>query len=182
MSFETKHLIRWGIPGWTFLGALAIYFYIKESALNSTFSISQIPAFMFTAIFVGVGIILGHLIHQVSMFFGFILIRKWYIYFEDEFKFDQRIMKSQDGDGPELLRIYRYRLGNVHALRSLFISLLLALATIIYCSKILYFSALVLLLIVILSCLATITFVNYIYFTKNLEFFLKKINEGNNGQ
>ncbi|MFB3901765.1 hypothetical protein [Bacillus amyloliquefaciens] len=178
MNFETKHLIRWGIPGWTFLGALTIYFYIKESVLNSAFSISKIPAFMFTAIFVGVGIIIGHLIHQISMLLGFVIWNKWSDYFEKEFQFDQIIMK--DEKGKEVQRIYSYRLGNVHALRSLNISLIIALVTTVVLSITMYFSSKVLLLIVTLFLLVVITFINYLYFKKNLEYFIMKIESINN--
>ncbi|MCY8225226.1 hypothetical protein [Bacillus haynesii] len=176
MNFETKHLIRWGIPGWTYLGLISIYFYIKESALNNAFSLEQIPFVPITAIFFGSGIIVGYLIHQLSMLFGFVILNKWDKYFEREFNFDQIIM-TDEKRGNEIQRIYSYRLGNVHALRALFFSLVIALLTITILCFVMYFSIKVFCFICIIFLLAVMTFINFRYFHENLHFFMRKVEE-----
>ncbi|WP_242750390.1 hypothetical protein [Bacillus sp. A1(2020)] len=70
MNFESKYLVRWGMPGWVYMIFVTAFYAINHpdqffQKLNS----EDFPLVGFVA-FVAFGIILGHLIHQVSLFLG----------------------------------------------------------------------------------------------------------------
>ncbi|MGG3573856.1 hypothetical protein ABES25_13545 [Bacillus gobiensis] len=177
MNFETKHAIRWGIPGWVYLSILLIYFSLKDSTFIMYFIKSNGAAIVaFTGLFIGIGIIIGHLIHQISMLFGFVFTKKWAKYFREEFELDEKIMKHPNGS--DIQRIYSYRLGNVHALRSLTFSFFISLISIISLSlSWLGFSTEVYVLVGVIVALNIIVGINYVYFQSNLDYFWRKVND-----
>ncbi|MBS4173835.1 hypothetical protein [Bacillus sp. FJAT-49736] len=178
MNFEAKHLIRWGIPGWVYITIVFSYFLIDEKQvvtdLLKEFDISFVGI---TALLTGSGVIIGHLIHQLSIHFGFVLITNWKKYFIGEYKIDQLIMRNEKGK--EIQRIYSYRLGQVHALRALLTSLMLSLLTLIILFVIYDYSIGTTILFTGIFILSIVVAINYHYFKRNLDFFIKEIKKEN---
>lgn len=180
LNFEAKHLVRWGIPGWFYTLVIFIYFLLddKERLVQYLKSL-DVSIIGITALLGVTGIIIGHMIHQISMLFGFLIITNWKKYFKGEYKLDQIIMKSKYGQ--EIQRIYRHRLGQVHALRALTTSGVLSLIT-VGLLLIFYSYSIKTIFLLIVICILTITlFINHNYFRKNLDYFVKQIDMEKHG-
>jgi hypothetical protein len=175
VNFEPKYLVRWGIPGWMFLFVLISYFVIKDFDLLKSFILKGKAGAIVSAftLFIGVGIILGNLIHQVSISLGFVVWNKRNRYFKNEYEMDLRIIKNKYGS--DIQRIYSYRLGNVHALRALWFSLSLSLLILIILSLVFYFSFRIGVLIGVVVFLKLIVLNNWIYFQNNLNYFIRNV-------
>ncbi|MBU5250516.1 hypothetical protein KQI46_00895 [Lysinibacillus capsici] len=65
MNFDTKYLIRWGIPGWVFMIFVCLMYVVREfKALSEAdLNIGNVVSFVVLIGFVGVTI--GYLMHQV---------------------------------------------------------------------------------------------------------------------
>ncbi|PLT33193.1 hypothetical protein [Bacillus sp. V5-8f] len=175
MNFEAKHWIRWGIPGWVYLSSIIAYFCVKDLGASSEFIFSnQVSKIVASAtIFILAGIILGQLIHQVSIGLGFVIWTQQAKYFRTEYEIDRRIIKNDRGK--EIQRIYSYRLGNLHAVRALLTSLALTLTTVIVLAYMIEYSTAILVLLIILFVLFVIVFINYLYFYNNFIYFVNNI-------
>jgi hypothetical protein len=175
MNFEPKYLIRWGIPGWMFLALIISYFTISDYGAIKTFILSKDVPIIVSSItlFIGTGIIIGNLIHQISLTFGFLIWLNKKQYYKKEYEMDLKIIKNQFGK--EIQRIYSYRLGNVHALRALSTSLFLSLLILVILSLTITFSLKIGILLLIVLGLNCIVFYNWVYFQNNLNYFIKKI-------
>lgn len=175
MNFDVKHFVRWGIPGWVFLFIITIYFSIVDFDFISLilFSKSAPVIVAVLSLFIIAGIILGNMIHQISMCFGFVIWTKRNKYFREEYELDRKIMRLDNGK--EIQRIYSYRLGNIHALRALWFSLSIALLILIILSLLWKFSFHVGVLMTIVFVLNIIVMINWRYFQANLNYFLKQI-------
>ncbi|WP_044893560.1 hypothetical protein [Bacillus alveayuensis] len=73
MNFETKYLIRWGIPGWYLLGWVGFLIYQNDpwqirSFLATNNNILALIT-IFTTLFVIFGVLLGYLLHQYYFFY-----------------------------------------------------------------------------------------------------------------
>ncbi len=177
MNFEGKHLVRWGIPGWTYIMAVLSYFLVVDTSKTlKLLFIGDFPLVGATALLIGLGIIIGHLIHRLSMFFGFLIWNKWETYFKSEYELD-KIIKDEK-NGKEVQRIYSYRLGNLHALRALTTSGILSAITLTILLRVYLYSKYGLYLLVGISILTLIIHINYVYFKKNLDFYIEKVKEG----
>lgn len=174
MNFEAKHIVRWGIPGWFYSLIIFIYFLLddKESLVKYLNGLDVTIVGM-TALIGVIGIIIGHMIHQISTLFGFLLITNWQKYFKAEYRLDELIMKSKYG--LEIQRIYRHRLGQVHALRALTTSGILSLLTIAIFFIFYSYSTKCLSLFIVVFVLTIFLFINQKYFKKNLDFFVTQI-------
>ncbi|MFD4419821.1 hypothetical protein ACFWOP_19225, partial [Bacillus safensis] len=67
MSFETKYLIRWGIPGWMLIFWIGTYFAITEYAyISAHINLNEfgklIGVFISLSIF---GVVVGYIIHHL---------------------------------------------------------------------------------------------------------------------
>ncbi|AHZ16290.1 MULTISPECIES: hypothetical protein [Bacillus] len=189
MNFESKYLVRWGMPGWVYMIFVTAFYAINHpdqffQKLNS----EDFPLVGFVAFAAAFGIILGHLIHQVSLFFGFVLLqytkknKRWRRYFRKEFKIDKRII--EEGEiGAKIKDIYSYRLGQLHARRGLLASLILSFITIIVMVLYIdtsYINDKTLILSAINGLLIMIMLINYHYFDRNLDYFMTRINDFEN--
>ncbi|MFE4490631.1 hypothetical protein [Bacillus altitudinis] len=181
MNFESKYLVRWGVPGWVLMLFLAAFYAInfQEKFLHIILS-DKFSIVGFTAFEAVLGIIIGHLIHQVSICFGFVaveLIKKggWNNYFLRELKVDKQIIELEKM-GPTIKDIYSYRLGQLHARRglltSLFISIFLLILLIFCCG---YYNKETMILFYINAFLLLVMIMNYLYFNKNLKFFMDRV-------
>lgn len=139
----------------------------------------------FTALAAALGIILGHMIHQISLFLWFVIPeyrkRKWLVYFDREFKIDKRIIEEEEL-GKGIKNIYSYRLGQLHARRGLLTSLMLSFVTIIIlcCTDLNLLSVKTIILESGNGALIMIMLINYYYFDRNLEYFMDRVNEFEN--
>ncbi|MGE6259241.1 hypothetical protein ACQKCU_15265 [Heyndrickxia sporothermodurans] len=174
MNFEAKHIVRWGIPGWFYSLVIFMYFLMddKESLVRYLNEL-DVSIVGITALLAVIGVIIGHMIHQISMLFGFLIFTNWKKYFRAEYELDQMIMKSNFGS--EIQRIYRHRLGQVHALRALATSGILSLFTIVLLLWFYSYSIKTICLLIIVLFLTIILLINHKYFKKNLDYFIKQI-------
>ncbi|MBT2733672.1 hypothetical protein [Bacillus sp. ISL-7] len=175
MNLDSKNLIRWGIPGWMLLAILISYFAISDYETVKTFIFSKDVSIIVSSItlFIGTGIIIGNLIHHISLSFGFIIWINKNKYFKSDYEMDLKIIKNQFGK--EIQSIYRDRLGNVHALRALSTSLFLSLVILVIFSLTITFSIKIGILVLIVLGLNCIVFYNWAYFQNNLNYFIRKI-------
>ncbi len=131
VNFDTKYLIRWGIPGWIMimiLGPYLVLFYedirgilIKENVLLGM-------AAALTAIGVPLGYILGQLHHSIMWVIVEFSFKKehdnWSKYFEKELKLDK--LFSEDKYGAKYQERYRYLLSKKHELGGASVGLIIS--------------------------------------------------------
>ncbi|WHY08280.1 hypothetical protein QNK06_15200 [Bacillus subtilis] len=186
VNFESKYLVRWGLPGWVFMIFITLLYLInKPEYIPQILKYKGFSLVGFTALAAALGIILGHIIHQISLFFWFVIPeyrkRKWLVYFDKEFKIDKRIVEEEEL-GKGIKNIYSYRLGQLHARRGLLTSLMLSFGTIaILCFIDLnLLSGKTIILEIGNGALIMIMLINYHYFDRNLEYFMDRVNEFEN--
>lgn len=155
MNFETKYLIRWGIPGWLFLLALAPYV-IWEYGEYFTDTFSNKNLLVLGTFVTLAGVPLGYFFNQIHHLIGWVLIRKprggWNMYFEQEIEVDNLLAKEKNEHYRER---YRYLLAKKHEVGSVlssfsgafFIILLDTIAPTMSSFEILYLSTLALFII-----------------------------------
>ncbi|UAC47808.1 hypothetical protein K6959_14485 [Bacillus aquiflavi] len=174
MNFEAKHLIRWGIPGWVYISFVFLFFLINDQErLFQYLAAFDVSIVGLTAVLTGLGIIVGHIIHQMSMLFGFIIWTNWRVYFKKEYNLDKIIMNHKVGK--DIRRIYSYRLGQVHALRALSTSGVLSSFTLLLLMNFYSFSLKGLMLLAVSLLVTVVTLINHYYFKRNFDFFIKQI-------
>jgi hypothetical protein len=139
MNFETKYLIRWGIPGWVLIMILGpfLFFNFKEiSDVTKTTNFVALVAFLTV-----IGVPLGYLLNQIHHSLTWVLARvnpirwginklpkkrgipyeSWEEYFTKELILDKYFFK--DDIGMKLKERYQYLLSRKHELGGLTISL-----------------------------------------------------------
>ena len=118
MNFDTKYLIRWGIPGWLFLMALGPYV-IWEYGEYLTDTISNKNLLVLGTFVTLGGVPLGYFFNQIHHLFGWVLPRMfkngWEDYFKDEIKVDNLLAKEKNEHYRER---YRYLLAKKHEVGS----------------------------------------------------------------
>ncbi|WP_427108643.1 hypothetical protein [Lysinibacillus xylanilyticus] len=134
MNFETKYLIRWGIPGWIFILALTPYvsvLYFDE--ISKTFSnrnLLVIGTFLTIA-----GVPLGYFFNQLHHLIGWVFLRKpkkgWDKYFKEEIEVDNVLAKEKNEHYRER---YRYLLAKKHEVGSVLSSFIVALIIVLLTS------------------------------------------------
>ncbi|MEC1024268.1 BA5345 family protein [Bacillus paralicheniformis] len=150
MNFETKYLIRWGIPGWVFLLMSLWPFAIKE--LNIDSPLNSISIIFSTAV---IGIVIGYLIYQIYFAWDWLLSliwrdfgeeskppQKWYhfhsynsarknnaeLYYKLEFQWQNELSKiMEEGRRDYIAKRFSHLLSTTHSLGALFWSLLMSL-------------------------------------------------------
>jgi hypothetical protein len=176
LNFETKHVIRWGIPGWVFLLVLIAYLYLDDSQHFTAFKGKDGFSILgLGAILAGSGVPIGYLIHQISMFFGFIIRTKRRRFFKEEYQLDSLFFNHQNGD--KLKARFTHLLTRIHELRALKYSILLSGIIIILLemfSKVPFDLKFFICIGINLSLLLVVHF-NQIYFSDNLNYFKKEI-------
>lgn len=122
MNFETKYLIRWGIPGWLLLISLAPYLIVlyhdlfpKEITEKHLLSLG---AFI-TLAGVPIGYFFNQLHHFVCWVFPKIFNKGWEVYFKEEIEVDNLLAKEKNDHYKER---YRYLLTKKHEVGSVFFS------------------------------------------------------------
>ncbi|MGG1675501.1 hypothetical protein ACIFOT_07045 [Neobacillus sp. NRS-1170] len=68
MKFDTKYLIRWGIPGWVFLLSILFLYGTYHSSFIKVFSSDPIKLLSFVVAVASIGVPVGYIFHQ--LYFG----------------------------------------------------------------------------------------------------------------
>ncbi|RHW38715.1 hypothetical protein D1B33_07530 [Lysinibacillus yapensis] len=115
MNFDTKYLIRWGIPGWTTVLTLFPYFFFTFlDNFKGLFDLSAVDILTLGAALAFLGVPLGYVLNQVhhSIFWVIPKIRykNWDAYFKEEIKVDENHLSKNDFKKER----YRYLLSKKH--------------------------------------------------------------------
>lgn len=176
MKVESKYIIRWGIPGWVYLAFYTIFHFIDTMPLVNVSSSKGITLLSTVILLAALGIPVGYLIHQVSMFFGFVIKNKWKDFFEEEIRLDEQIINTAE-KGEKIRTRYRHLLARVHELRDLKYALILSGLTMFinininlyHCS---YKQWIIFILVILVGI---VTHINQRYFVDNLNFFKNRV-------
>lgn len=119
MNFDTKHLVRWGIPGWIMIIALTPYLYFSIDELKevremlNSLNLVAVGAFLTVT-----GVPLGYLLNQIHHSLTWVIPRYfsngWNKYFNQEIKVDEVFVTEEHGE--KLQERYRYLLSRKHEL------------------------------------------------------------------
>lgn len=200
MNFETRHLIRWGIPGWIFILFIILFYWIFNQDLSLDTSDSlKILGFLVSVSFIGVPI--GYLFHQI--YFSFNWLKKNRVfekavdlvehkdiikgncwgqdahvdYFKFEYVWHRELLKITEDKRMFISDRYRHFLNTIHALGALMVSLGFSLVYLIIVF-IAYFSVLdkvqmllMIGLLVLVTLLLIMVFKGFKYYSNNLNHF-----------
>ncbi|TWM95072.1 hypothetical protein CHCC14598_2224 [Bacillus licheniformis] len=152
MNFETKYLIRWGIPGWMFIFWIAVYFVLtKFDYISTHIKFSEIGTLV--GLFISLsafGVVLGYIIHHLYFVINWIVSKSrvfdnaikrvtnfpypsgWkennnndYFYFE--FLWHKNLLEIEEEEKRTyIVERYRYLLSTIHTLGTVLISHLLS--------------------------------------------------------
>jgi hypothetical protein len=158
MNFETKYLIRWGIPGWVFIvfSYVSYLSYGNNLFLGNEFTVTQLLGIMISLGFVG--IVLGYLMHQMYFSVNWIfskqsskIMEKMFAiiehtegingidrhrfnhhkaYFMLEFHWQKQLILSDKDHREYVSERYRYMLSTIHGLGALLVSIVLSIITV----------------------------------------------------
>ena len=135
MNFDTKHLVRWGIPGWILLMIVGLYIYFNyQQEINDI--AKSVNALALGAFLTIIGVPMGYLLNQIhhSLTWVFVRLKRveklfkrgtWDNYFEKELKLDELFFKDELGS--QRRERYRYLLSRKHELGGVTVSLLVSL-------------------------------------------------------
>ncbi|MEK4566053.1 hypothetical protein MKX54_15405 [Alkalihalobacillus sp. FSL R5-0424] len=194
MSFETKYLIRWGIPGWTFITLLSLLMILNDVSFSVDIE-STTNLLSITGVLTVLGVPLGYLFHQIYFAFSWVFLGN----FKDVTKettehFSNEIKKIFSGDYFKvemawhaiLLDIeetekrdyivdrYRHLLSNVHSLGVLsLVFIIFNILTIVMLLINSNYQNLIFLLVGLLLNVSSM--INYRYYSKNKNFFMGNI-------
>ncbi|MBQ4867468.1 hypothetical protein IHQ11_13265 [Priestia megaterium] len=150
LNFETKYLIRWGIPGWVFIvfSYISLLIYESKSAFIKDFTVTQMLGILISLGFVGV--VIGYLMHQIYFSIKWIYSKQsskilkqitdlvtdkaklgiechefdhHKAYFMMEFQWQKQLVLTGKDNREYIADRYRYLLTTVHALGALLVSL-----------------------------------------------------------
>lgn len=131
MNFDTKHLVRWGIPGWILIMILGPFIYFQFQ-VDIEKMIKESNTLALGAFLTVIGVPLGYLLNQIhhSLFWVIKKISfskkilkqdKWYEYFRQEIQVDR--MFFHDDIGQKKKERYQYLLSRKHELGGVTVSL-----------------------------------------------------------
>jgi hypothetical protein len=197
MKFESKYLVRWGIPGWVFLtNVIIIYGMDYSSFFNKILTNNPVQLVGIIIGIFGIGVPIGYMIHQ--MYFLIYWIRKKYLkfnlnyitelvdnfpypegwtgnrqkdYFYIEYLWQSKLSKLEESRMRYISERYRHLLSTTHSLGALLFSLSFSFGV----AFVEMFSNLYLLIIMII--LITLTFIvgrNFFYYSFNSMYFQGK--------
>lgn len=131
MNFETRYLIRWGIPGWILILSLYIqYLIINPNWINVFTNESSAAILGTTVVLAVVGIPVGYLLNQIHHIYTWVIRVDWDEYFNMENELTNIFLNHKQGE--KIRERYRYLLTRIHELGGIFIALLIVLSISIY--------------------------------------------------
>ncbi|WRM41469.1 hypothetical protein U0L96_08615 [Bacillus velezensis] len=201
MSFETKYLIRWGIPGWMLIFWIGAYFVLTETDYISAhlkFSGLEklIGVFISLSIF---GVVIGYIIHHLYFVANWIFNKnrifdnaikqvenfpkpdnwednnkKDYFYFE--VLWHENLLKIKEEDKRNyIVGRYRYLLSTIHALGTVFVSHFLAVLFTVIATLYKYgsfsYPPMVIAMLIIQLVILFISVSSFRYYSANLNYF-----------
>lgn len=122
MNFDTKYLIRWGVPGWILLITLIPYFVVIYYDSLPTI-ISEKNVLALGAAITLIGIPLGYFLNQMHHLLGWVILGEWDNYFSEEIKVEDFLCGKENEGYKER---YRYLLAKKHEVGSVFASFILS--------------------------------------------------------
>ncbi|MDA1478289.1 BA5345 family protein [Bacillus changyiensis] len=201
MNFETKYLIRWGIPGWMFIFWIAVYFVLTKFDFISThIKFSEIGTLI--GLFISLsafGVVLGYIIHHLYFVINWIVSKNrifdnaikrvtnfpypndWkennnndYFYFECLWH-KNLLDINEEEKRTYIVERYRYLLSTIHTLGTVLISHLLSAVFTIFATIWIYgFSSYPLRIDVMFAIQVIIILVvlsSFKYYSSNLNYF-----------
>lgn len=131
MNFDTRYLIRWGIPGWILIITVGLYFFLFEGEkdLNSLLTENAANLLAASAVVIVIGIPVGYILNQIHHVWVWVLRVNHYRYFKMEMQLLQIFLNGEEGKRIE--DRYRYLLARIHELGGILVSLLVAVITVI---------------------------------------------------
>jgi O-antigen/teichoic acid export membrane protein len=125
MNFDTKYLIRWGIPGWLMVMNLLPYFIIIYFKPLTKHVSNSSDLLTIGAVLTVLGVPLGYLLNQIhhSLFWVVPRLKNnlWEGYFNEELKIDEYF--NRDEKTKEDKARYRYLLSRKHELGGICVSM-----------------------------------------------------------
>lgn len=122
MNFETKYLIRWGIPGWLMMMVLSPFFITIHFDFLVKHIVTSTNLIALGAALTILGVPLGYLLNQIhhSLFWVIpkLIKNEWDNYFIEEITLDQNLK-----DKEEFRNRYTYLLSRKHELGGIAVSL-----------------------------------------------------------
>ncbi|MEC3693557.1 BA5345 family protein [Bacillus subtilis] len=198
MSFETKYLIRWGIPGWMFLFWIVLNLFIQDHNLViNKINFDQLSKIIGILISFGVvGVVIGYVFHQLYFLLLWILNkdidktvnmvrnypkpRNWgknqtNDYFHLEYTWHKQLLKVNDEARVYITDRYRYLLSTVHGHGTMLISQFISSAVTMLPGYIKYgfhvWLHIEAVLYVVQILISVVFIFSFTYYTKNLRSF-----------
>ncbi len=179
MNFETRYLVRWGVPGWIFIIIIGVYLGLieygnRDELLDKV--IGNAPNLLATAAFlIIIGIPVGYILNQVHHVWIWVMRVKWKEYFQMELEIAERIAEKKER-AEELRDRYNYLLNRVHELGGLFVALTPTLIFLFfYHLKYHSWNFLEMLFFILLFIISLIVFFSRNYYRRNLDAFTNYI-------
>ncbi|MCM3724611.1 hypothetical protein M3226_02700 [Neobacillus cucumis] len=195
MKFETKYLIRWGIPGWVFLLTVGIFLIVSKD-IDAFKLINKDPVKSLSAIITlaSIGVPVGYLFHQLYFGYSWVAskrkgiykitgnitgyIRKFpnddekeYLYLEYLWQSELSLMNQNKRD--YLAERYRHLLSTTHSLGVLFFSVLTSFIISLFIIKSISLGALDIVLVVSIEVVILgFIWLNYYYYSSTAMNFL----------
>lgn len=140
MNFESKHLIRYGIPGWIFIFWIALFYIVSDYRyLITHLKLDQVGTLIGVFISLGVfGIVIGFILHYIYFFLHWLISNKTVYstvkmvqnypkpiswrkssekdYFHLEYTWYKELLKVNETSRTYLIERYRYMLSTIHTL------------------------------------------------------------------
>lgn len=200
MKFETRYLIRWGIPGWVFLLHILLFYFINHSDKFTKLIEDPIKILGFIVAIAGIGVPVGYLFHQLYFCIFWVLSKtkgvesitsniknykrkypddNFLEYFHLEYLWQSELSLFEQSKRDYLADRYRHLLSTTHSLgvlsTSLFCSIIISFFIISDMNVLIREKALY---IVIEVFALAVTFFNYLYYSdKTMNFQGKFLNE-----
>ncbi|MER2039979.1 MAG: hypothetical protein ABS944_17685 [Solibacillus sp.] len=132
MNFDTKYLIRWGIPGWIMILTLFPYLFVTYlDTFKKLFSLSAVDILTLGAALAFLGVPLGYVLNQVHHSLLWVIPKlfkkEWDHYFKQEIDVDEKHLAEHV---PKQER-YRYLLSKKHEIGGVMVSFIISWVVII---------------------------------------------------
>lgn len=179
MNFDTKYLIRWGIPGWTMIMVLFPYLiitYYDKLEMKENFNSTDFLAV--GVVFTVLGVPLGHLLNQIHHSITWVIPKirkdKWLEYFKEEIEADN--IFAEDVYKRER---YRYLLSKKHEIGGILVSFIISGVVILLMNIGQNNQGWAWFYLIIVLLLTIIMFISRLYSSENINYYFNNYLLGN---